>query len=126
QELVALIWKIGALAGGSHHATLAVDTDWDDDAAARRRAAADIWNDLSARKRRARRQVTFQPFGKLLPRIPTRDVDCARAAGVAQTHEPKVELQEPDQRVGEPRRDLTRVRPDPPARDRRQRDEISQ
>ena len=51
-----------------------------------------------------RGELTLQPFWKPPPRGPAGDVDRFSAPGVAQAHEGKVELQQSDQRVDEPRR----------------------
>jgi hypothetical protein len=118
QQLVRRSWKIAALACGSDHPRLTVDTYADGNAATRLRAATDVAKDLLSWELSARGAVNFEPFRKSLPRVAASDLDCFSAIRVAQAHERKVELQQFGELVGKPSRHGKRIPPGPDGRDR--------
>ena len=96
--------EIAAFGGGGDDAAFATAADRDGNAAARSRPVANVGNQLFACEASIRAELTLKPFWKPPPRGPSGDVDRFSATGVAQAHEGKVELQQSDQCVDEPRR----------------------
>ena len=108
QQLVDLGGKVDTIGRHGDQAALGIDANGNDDTAARRRAAADVGNDLLARAGHDG-EVALQPFRKGLPGVSPRHFDCHIAPGIAQADESEFQAQRPDQHVRESGGDFGRV-----------------
>ena len=124
QELVRLGGKVGAIRGDRDQTAVGIDTDGHDQTTAALPIAADVGDDRLARTGADPREVTVQPFRKGFPPVASRDVDRSTAVGIAQAHERELQVQGPDEHVGQPGRDGRRLSAHPRRRDRRQRHQI--